>query len=123
MRNNWEIISYNDLTWVFFHRHIQPSKRTDITLLIPVFRKQFFIYFFLQYVTRLLFSLLIQDATLSFRHWPLVNSYCKYFLPKFQNSNSNKVPPPNFNLPMIIGKAFLKVKTKMWTYLGLECHK
>jgi len=77
MRNNWEIISYNDLTWVFFYRHIQPSKRTDITLLIPVFRKQFFIYFFLQYVTRLLFSLLIQDATLSFRHWPLVNSYCK----------------------------------------------
>jgi len=40
MRNNyfcvWEIIINNDLTWEFFHRHIQPSKRTDITLLIPV---------------------------------------------------------------------------------------
>ena len=49
MRNNYffvgEIISSNDLTWVFFHRHKQPSKRTDITLLIPVLGNNFFILF------------------------------------------------------------------------------
>ena len=82
MRNNyffvWEIISSNDLTWVFFHRHIHYTafKKDGHNTFDPSIRKQIFIYF-LQCVTRLLFSLLIQDATLSFRHWPLVNSYCK----------------------------------------------
>jgi len=50
MRNNyfcvWEIIINNDLTWEFFHRNIQPSKRTDITLLIPVLGNNYLYTFY-----------------------------------------------------------------------------